>query len=74
MRPRGGTTKGKEVNLSKIPSDAWNSDHEHFRKGIKWHEDLTETEAQIAANWLGCQGTHTHFIKGKKIWMPCTME
>ena len=23
MRPRGGTTKGKEVNLSKIPSDAW---------------------------------------------------
>ena len=24
MRPRGGTTKGKEVNLSKIPSDAWN--------------------------------------------------
>ena len=24
MRPRGGTTKGKEVDLSIIPSDAWN--------------------------------------------------
>jgi len=34
----------------------------------------TETEAQTAANWLGCEGTHTHMIKGEKIFMPCKME
>ena len=34
----------------------------------------TETEAQTAANFLGCMGTHTHIIKGKKIWMPCHMN
>ena len=34
----------------------------------------TEAEAQIAANWLGCLGTHTHIMKGKKIFMPCQMQ
>ena len=54
--------------LEKFPNGVYNS------RDIMDHIYDTETEAQIAANWLGCQGTHTHFIKGKKIWMPCTME
>lgn len=38
------------------------------------HVYETETEAQIAANFLGCDGTHSHIINGKVIWMPCLMQ
>jgi len=53
---------------------------EKFPNGVYKSQDImdhiydTETEAQTAANFLGCMGTHTHFIKGKKIWMPCQMN
>jgi len=53
---------------------------EKFPNGVYNSQDImdhiydTETEAQTAANWLGCEGTHTHMIKGEKIFMPCKME
>ena len=53
---------------------------EKFPNGVYKSQDImdhiydTETEAQTAANFLGCMGTHTHIIKGKKIWMPCHMN
>ena len=45
-----------------------------YRTYIMDHIYNTEAEAQIAANWLGCLGTHTHIMKGKKIFMPCQMQ
>tara|TARA_B100002003_G_scaffold4091_1_gene3786 strand:+ start:134 stop:721 length:588 start_codon:yes stop_codon:yes gene_type:complete len=53
---------------------------EKFPNGVYNSQDImdhiydTETEAQVAANWLGCEGTHTHMIKDEKIFMPCKME
>ncbi len=38
------------------------------------HIYKTETEAEIAAMWLGCFGTHTHDLPDKGlIYMPCEM-
>ena len=54
--------------LEKLPNGVFNS------RDIMDHIYDTETEAQVAANWLGCMGTHSHIIKGKKVWMPCRME
>ena len=54
--------------LEKFPNGVYNS------QDIMDHIYDTETEAQTAANWLGCEGTHTHMIKGEKIFMPCKME
>ena len=51
-----------------IPSDAWNSDHEHFRKGIKWHEDLTETEAQIEAERYDRDKVHSEYMRNTDPW------
>ena len=53
---------------AKLPNGVINS------RDILDHQYKTETEAQVAANFLGCRGTHTHMIKGEKIHMPCTME
>ncbi len=54
--------------LEKFPNGVFKS------RDILDHIYKTETEAQIAANFLGCLGTHTHMIDGKKIFMPCTMQ
>jgi len=54
--------------LEKFPNGVYNS------QDIMDHKYDTETEAQVAANFLGCQGTHSHIINGKKIWMPCEMK
>ena len=54
--------------LQKFPNGVFKS------RDIMDHQYHTETEAQIAANFLGCLGTHTHLIKGETIHMPCKME
>ena len=64
----GAKEKSKPAPLEKLPNGVFNS------RDIMDHIYDTETEAQVAANWLGCMGTHTHIMKGKKIWMPCKME
>ncbi len=53
---------------------------EKFPNGVYNSQDImdhiydTETEAQVAANWLGCEGTHTHTQNDKTIHMPCHMN
>ena len=54
--------------LEKFPNGVYKS------RDILDHQYKTETEAQVAANFLGCLGTHTHMIKGEKIYMPCQMK
>ena len=54
--------------LQKFPNGVYKS------RDIMDHQYHTETEAQTAANFLGCLGTHTHLIKGETIYMPCKME
>ena len=54
--------------LQKFPNGVYKS------RDIMDHQYHTETEAQTAANFLGCLGTHTHLIKGETIYMPCEME
>lgn len=54
--------------LEKFPNGVYKS------RDILDHQYKTETEAQVAANFLGCRGVHSHMIDGKKIFMPCTME
>lgn len=68
MAPPGSGSNHKPAPLEKLPNGVFNS------RDIMDHIYDTETEAQVAANWLGCMGTHTHIMKGKKIWMPCKME
>ena len=38
------------------------------------HQYKTPEEAIKAAEWFGCEGIHSHQIKGKTIWMPCKMQ
>ena len=66
--PRDKNTNPHSDKLEKFPNGVYKS------RDIMDHQYETETEAQIAANFLGCLGTHTHMIDGKKIYMPCTME
>ena len=54
--------------LEKFPNGVYKS------RDIMDHQYDTETEAQIAANFLGCIGTHSHMIDGEKVYMPCTMK
>ena len=54
--------------LEKFPNGVYKS------RDIMDHQYETETEAQIAANFLGCIGTHSHMMDGDKVYMPCTME
>ena len=52
----------------KLPNGVINS------RDILDHIYKTETEAEIAAMWLGCRGTHTHDLPDKGlIYMPCEM-
>lgn len=77
MMPNMGAQEKKEEKKDK-PNI--HRELEKFPNGVYKSQDImdhiydTETEAQTAANFLGCMGTHTHFIKGKKIWMPCQMN
>ena len=66
--PRDKNTNMHTDKLEKFPNGVYKS------RDILDHQYKTETEAQIAANFLGCLGTHTHMIKGEKIHMPCTMQ
>ena len=73
MMPNMGAKEKKEEpkvhnKLEKFPNGVYKS------QDIMDHIYDTETEAQTAANFLGCMGTHTHIIKGKKICMPCHMN
>ena len=53
----------------KLPNGVINS------RDILDHIYKTETEAEIAAMWLGCRGIHTHDLPDKGlIFMPCEME
>ena len=53
----------------KLPNGVINS------RDILDHIFKTETEAEIAAMWLGCRGIHTHDLPDKGlIFMPCEME
>lgn len=67
-KPKEKNTNPHNKKIGKFPNGVYKS------QDIMDHQYDTETEAQTAANFLGCLGTHTHMIKGKKIWMPCTME
>ena len=66
--PRDKNTNMHTDKLEKFPNGVYKS------RDILDHQYETETEAQVAANFLGCLGTHTHMIKGKKIYMPCQMN
>ena len=66
--PRDKNTNMHTDKLEKFPNGVYKS------RDIMDHQYKTETEAQVAANFLGCLGTHTHMIKGKKIYMPCQMK
>ena len=54
--------------LEKFPNGVYKS------RDIMDHQYKTETEAQIAANFLGCIGTHSHMMAAGKVYMPCTMN
>ena len=56
------------TKLGKFPNGVFKS------QDIMDHIYNTETEAQVAANFLGCLGTHTHVMNGKTIHMPCKMD
>ena len=56
------------TTLGKFPNGVFKS------QDIMDHIYNTETEAQVAANFLGCLGTHTHVVNGKTIHMPCKMD
>ena len=46
-----------------------------FSDDIMDHQYKTPEEAiRAAINKFGCEGIHSHQIKGKTIWMPCRME
>ena len=66
--PEDKNTNMHTDKLEKFPNGVYKS------RDIMDHQYKTETEAQVAANFLGCLGTHTHMIKGKKIYMPCQMK
>ena len=54
--------------LEKFPNGVFKS------RDILDHQYKTEAEAQIAANFLGCLGTHSHMMASGKVFMPCTMQ
>ena len=60
--------EGSHTTLDKFPNGVFKS------QDIMDHIYNTETEAQVAANFLGCLGTHTHIVNGKTIHMPCKMD
>jgi thioredoxin-related protein len=65
--------EGKSENphngkIQKFPNGVYKS------RDIMDHQYNTETEAVIAAEFLGCTGTHTHIINAKVVHMPCSME
>ena len=60
--------EGSHMNLEKFPNGVFKS------QDIMDHIYKTETEAQVAANFLGCLGTHTHRMNGETIHMPCKMD
>ena len=60
--------EGSHMKLEKFPNGVFKS------QDIMDHIYKTETEAQVAANFLGCLGTHTHVVNGKTIHMPCKMD
>ena len=60
--------EGSHTTLGKFPNGVFKS------QDIMDHIYNTETEAQVAANFLGCLGTHTHVVNGKTIHMPCKMD
>ena len=66
--PEDKNTNMHTDKLEKFPNGVYKS------RDIMDHQYKTETEAQVAANFLGCLGTHTHMIKGEKIYMPCQMK
>jgi len=66
--PRDKNSNMHTDELEKFPNGVFKS------RDILDHIYKTETEAQIAANFLGCLGVHEHMIDGKKIYMPCSME
>ena len=60
--------EGSHHKQEKLPNGVINS------RDILDHIYKTETEAEIAAMWLGCRGTHTHDLPDKGlIYMPCEM-
>ena len=68
-KPKSSSDRGTPPKkLEKFPNGVYNS------QDIMDHIYDTETEAQTAANWLGCEGTHTHTQKDKTIHMPCHMN
>ena len=67
--PREDRPNIHNEKLKKLPNGVINS------RDIMDHIYKTETEAQIAANWLGCRGVHTHNLPDKGlIFMPCEMR
>ena len=61
-------SEGSHHKQEKLPNGVINS------RDIMDHIYKTETEAEIAAMWLGCFGTHTHDLPDKGlIYMPCEM-
>lgn len=58
----------KEIHLDKDENGVIQS------QDIRDHQYETMEEAIQAALWFGCDGFHTHKIKGKLIFMPCKME
>ena len=60
--------EGSHMKLEKFPNGVFKS------QDIMDHIYNTETEAQVAANFLGCLGTHTHRMNGETIHMPCKMD
>ncbi len=61
-------SEGSHHKQEKLPNGVINC------RDIMDHIYKTETEAEIAAMWLGCFGTHTHDLPDKGlIYMPCEM-
>ncbi len=67
-KQEGLQQEGSHSKLEKFPNGVFNS------RDLMDHIYDTETEAQTAANFLGCLGTHTHIMNSKTIHMPCKME
>jgi hypothetical protein len=67
--PQQRQEEGSHMKLDKFPNGVYKS------RDLMDHIYDTETEAQIAAQFLGCApDVHTHTMNGKTIWMPCKME
>lgn len=77
---QGSFHDSKEGDVGTLEKHSPHKAIPRFPNGVIKSRDIldhvyeTEIEAQIAANFLGCDGTHTHIINGKVIWMPCLMQ